>query len=162
MRLLEATMTDRYTVVRCNGVALVLLCQHTAETLLLLSPVQCSRTWAWTDMSANFDDGDYNNRKRHLLYPFNQILTSSNITYMSRLRAGGREARRPWWCSSPPVPPTAPRTPPPRTAHGSSASYLHIPTLKPQLGTNLGFLSNSSMWLVSVGALWCNCGASIV
>ena len=47
---------------------------------------------------------------------------------MSRLRTGGREARRPWWCSSPPVPPTAPRTPPPRTAHGSSASYLHIPT----------------------------------
>ena len=85
---------------------------------------------------------------------------------MSRLRAGGREARtlgwRPWWCSSHPVPPTAPRTPPPRTAHGSSASSLHIPTLKPQLGTNLGFLSNSSMWLVSVGALWCNCGASIV
>jgi len=84
---------------------------------------------------------------------------------MSRLRAGGREARtlgwRPWWCS-PPVPPTSPRTPPPRTAHGSSASSLHIPTLKPQLGSNLGFLSNFSMWLVSVGALWCNCGASIV
>ena len=84
---------------------------------------------------------------------------------MSRLRAGGREARtlgwRPWWCS-PPVPPTSPRTPPPRTAHGSLASSLHIPTLKPQLGSNLGFLSNFSMWLVSVGALWCNCGASIV
>ena len=35
MRLWEATVTDRYTVVRCNCVALVLLCQHTAETLLL-------------------------------------------------------------------------------------------------------------------------------